>query len=78
MDLSEFKIGERLVFRSFAKNSDYVSNLVSLGLLPGTECEIVSLSPFNDMVQIAFRGNSVALRKKEASVLLFDKRVYEE
>ena len=71
MRINEFNVGDRCLFTKYLEKNDYTSDLVSLGLLPGTKCEVLAFSPLKDMVHIEFRGNSIALRRKEAACLVF-------
>ena len=71
MRINDFKVGDRCLFTKYLEKNDYTANLVSIGLLPGTKCEILAFSPLKDMIQIEFRGNCVALRRKEATCLVF-------
>ena len=41
--------------------------LLEMGLLPGTELEVVRRAPLGDPIEVRLRGYSLSLRKSEAS-----------
>ena len=62
-------IGERARVAHYAEESEYAQHLLRLGLIPGTELEIVRYAPLGDPIQIRFRGFLLALRPAEAQAL---------
>ncbi|HEX6239657.1 MAG TPA: FeoA domain-containing protein [Polyangiales bacterium] len=40
--------------------------LLELGLTPGTQIQIVNVSPLGDPLELSVRGGKLSLRKKEA------------
>lgn len=52
----------------------YRKKLLSMGLTPGAEFEVVRVAPMGDPVEIRVRGTSVSLRKSEAEALQVVKR----
>lgn len=52
----------------------YRRKLLSMGLTPGTEFEVIRVAPMGDPVEIRVRGTSVSLRKGEAEVLHVEKK----
>lgn len=52
----------------------YRKKLLSMGLTPGTELEVVRVAPMGDPVEIRVRGTSVSLRKGEAEALQVEKK----
>ena len=71
MTLAEHDIqpGTRLQVVAYREDSAYVSQLQRLGLVVGTEFEVVRRAPLNDPVEIRFRGYSLALRTTEANAI---------
>ncbi len=51
----------------------YRKKLLSMGLTPGTELEVVRVAPMGDPVEVRVRGTSVSLRKGEAETLRVEK-----
>ena len=51
----------------------YRKKLLSMGLTPGAELEVVRVAPMGDPVEIRVRGTSVSLRKGEAESLQVEK-----
>jgi len=52
----------------------YRKKLLSMGLTPGAEFEVVRVAPMGDPVEIRVRGTSVSLRKGEAGALQVEKK----
>jgi ferrous iron transport protein A len=47
----------------------YRRKLLSMGLTPGIEFQVVRVAPLGDPVEVRVRGASVSLRKDEAAAL---------
>ena len=47
----------------------YRRKLLSMGLTPGIEFQVVRVAPMGDPVEVRVRGASVSLRKDEAAAL---------
>ena len=45
------------------------ARLLEMGLLPGTEIEVVRLAPLGDPMDIRVRGYHLSLRKSEAEMV---------
>ena len=72
--LSELKVGERARVMGFgASAGGYRRKLLSLGILPGVELNVVRVAPMGDPVEVRLRGFSLTLRKGEASSLQVEK-----
>lgn len=72
--LSELKVGERARVMGFgASAGGYRRKLLSLGILPGVELNVVRVAPMGDPVEVRLRGFSLTLRKDEASNLQVEK-----
>lgn len=74
--LAAFKSGEtgRVVNLSHS-NPLYRQKLLSMGLTPGTHFLVKRVAPLGDPVEIAVRGYSLSLRKKEAEILQVERVV---
>ena len=68
--LAAFKSGDtgRVVNLSHS-NPLYRQKLLSMGLTPGTHFLVKRIAPLGDPIEIAVRGYSLSLRKKEAEIL---------
>jgi ferrous iron transport protein A len=47
----------------------YRRKLLSMGLTPGIELQMIRVAPLGDPVEVRVRGTSVSLRKDEAAAL---------
>ena len=63
----EDMIGERVL--GYRADSPYVAQLQRLGLVPGTEIQVIRRAPLGDPMEIRLRGYSLALRPSEAAAL---------
>ena len=71
--INDVEVGTRVRVRGYADNSEYVQKLQRLGLVPGTELELLRKAPLGDPVEIHVRGYSLALRPSEAGELVLEK-----
>ncbi len=70
MELADFSIGDNAIVQGYSDPAaPFVTQLIRMGLIPGTRFEVMRVAPFGDPVEIRFRGFSLALRKNEAAVL---------
>lgn len=65
LKLSEIKLGQRVVIRSF-ENDDIYLKLMEMGCVPGEEIEVVKIAPFRDPISISVAGYRLSLRLDEA------------
>ncbi len=65
-------MGTRVRVIGYSSNSEYIQQLKRLGLVPGTELEILRKAPLGDPVEIHLRGYSLALRPSEADDLIVE------
>lgn len=69
-NLSDLKVGERARVMGFGASAGaYRRKLLSLGILPGVELNVVRVAPMGDPVEVRLRGFSLSLRKDEAANL---------
>ena len=66
LTLREMAPGDRGIVTKWANGAPPL-RLLEMGLLEGTEFEIVRLAPFGDPIEIRIRGYHVSLRKSEAA-----------
>lgn len=70
MDLADLSIGDEAIVHAYGDSSSLLATqLMRLGLIPGTRFEVVRIAPLGDPVEIRFRGFSLAIRRHEAAVL---------
>ncbi len=73
ISLDTLETGETVKVVGFDKsNAEFRRKLLSLGLTPGAELEVVRKAPLGDPIQIKVRGFSLALRRAEASGILVE------
>ena len=64
--LDQLAAGERGVIVSVDCPPTIARRLMELGVLPGTEVEVIRRAPLGDPLEIAVRGVHLSLRKSEA------------
>lgn len=64
--LDQLAAGERAVIASVDCPPTIARRLMELGVLPGTEVEVIRRAPLGDPMEIALRGVHLSLRKSEA------------
>lgn len=73
-NLSELKVGERAQVLGFGDSTGaYRRKLLSMGIMPGVEINVVRVAPMGDPVEVRLRGFSLTLRKNEALNLQVEK-----
>lgn len=74
MMLKQLAVGDRARVSGFSEaGGAYRRKLLSMGLTPGAELEIMRVAPMGDPVQIRVRGFALTLRKDEADALTVEK-----
>ncbi len=66
MTLAECKVGEKVKIESLHMNHNQQRRFMEMGILPGTEIEIVRMAPLKDPISVRVRGFQISFRKKEA------------
>lgn len=64
--LDQLAAGERAVITSVDCPPTIARRLMELGVLPGTEVEVIRRAPLGDPMEIALRGVHLSVRKSEA------------
>lgn len=64
--LSELKIGERAVVESFLPGDHSLIRLREMGLIPGSQVQLVRKAPMGDPIEISVRGSLLSIRAHEA------------
>ena len=74
MKIREMKAGERGKVTGYATSDrNYRQKLLQMGLIRGTEFELVRIAPLGDPAEISINGSSLTLRKTEADALDVEK-----
>ena len=70
MKLLDIKPGQKAVLKDFSSNQSVHFKLLSLGVLPGDEVEVMGKAPFGGPISIK-HGNQTffALRRNEAKLI---------
>jgi ferrous iron transport protein A len=70
LTLKEMSAGDQGRVQGFEEGGRaYRRKLLSMGLTPGVEFQVVRVAPLGDPVEVRVRGASVSLRRGEAEVL---------
>lgn len=67
--LSSLKIGGTATVTSIQVPPENKGRLLEMGLLVGTQVELVRFAPLGDPVEIKVRGYNLSLRKHEAELI---------
>ncbi|WP_296698701.1 FeoA family protein [Thiocapsa sp. UBA6158] len=71
--LRDMKSGDHGRVKGFDAGAPaYRRKLLSMGLTPGAEIQVIRVAPLGDPVEIRVRGCSISLRKDEAAALLVE------
>lgn len=74
MLLKELPMGSRARLVGFTERGGaYRRKLLTLGLTPGVEIDVVRVAPLGDPLEIRVRGSALTLRREEANVLNVEK-----
>jgi ferrous iron transport protein A len=73
--LSGLKLGSKGTVAEIKVASESKPRLMEMGLLVGTEVELVRFAPMGDPLEIKVRGYNLSLRKHEAEQILVRPRV---
>ena len=63
--LSDIKIGQKVVIKSF-ENDDLYLKLMEMGCLPGETISVEQIAPLKDPISISVAGYRLSLRLDEA------------
>lgn len=70
--LSEIKIGKKVVIKQLLSSDKYKRRLMELGLIKGTEIEIIKIAPLKNLLVIQVRGYELTLRKEELDLIIVE------
>jgi Fe2+ transport system protein FeoA len=71
--LSELKPKEKGTIVKVGGDGPVRRRILDMGVVPGTEVEVVRVAPLGDPVEFLIRGYHLSLRKEEAREILVEK-----
>jgi Fe2+ transport system protein FeoA len=71
--LSELKPKERGTIVKVGGDGPVHRRILDMGVVPGTEVEVVKVAPLGDPVALLIRGYHLSLRKEEAREIFVEK-----
>jgi Fe2+ transport system protein FeoA len=71
--LSQLKPKERGTIVKVGGDRPVRRRILDMGVVPGTEVEVVKVAPLGDPVELLIRGYHLSLRKEEAREILVEK-----
>ncbi len=69
MTLNEVKIGDKATIAKLLGDGAIKRRIMDMGLVKGTEVEVVKVAPAGDPIELAVRGYSLSIRKDEAAMV---------
>jgi Fe2+ transport system protein FeoA len=66
MNLAKTRIGQVVTVSHVAGEGSFRRRLMELGLVPGTQVEVVGVAPLGDPLELLVRGGSLSIRRAEA------------
>lgn len=64
--------GSRAVVHDITAEDSFSRSLLELGLVPGTEIEVVRRAPLGDPIELVVRGSHFSIRRREARRILVE------
>lgn len=74
MSLNELNLKEKGVIKEITCDDNIKRRLLDLGLIEGTNIELVLVSPFKDPKAYEVRGTTIALREEDAKKIYISKK----
>jgi len=69
MTLGEVPPGTRVWVANVGGNRPFRRRLMELGVIPGTEVEVLRIAPLGDPVELCARGCNLSIRRSEAELV---------
>ncbi|MFM1651664.1 ferrous iron transport protein A [Brevibacillus sp. B_LB10_24] len=69
MLLSDCSIGKKAKITAMSLADSFSRRMMDLGLMPGTEVQVVRKAPLGDPIVVQVRGYQVSFRMSEASCI---------
>ncbi len=67
LSLKDLKAGQRAVVVRVGGSGKVKRRMMDMGMVPGSEVEVVRVAPFGDPIEFSVKGYSLSLRKSEAA-----------
>lgn len=67
--LTSIKKRKSVKLVNIESQDDIKAHLYDIGLTPGTEIELLEVSPFSGPISLKIRGTKIALRQQEADTI---------
>ncbi|MGL4722857.1 MAG: FeoA family protein [Desulfovibrionaceae bacterium] len=67
--LRDLRVGEKAIVCSVLAEGEIGRRLMDMGIIPGTEIEIVGRAPLQDPVAVRLKGFTLSLRNNEAGYI---------
>ncbi len=74
ISLNELNLKEKGVIKEITCDDNIKRRLLDLGLIEGTNIELVLVSPFKDPKAYEVRGTTIALREEDAKKIYISKK----
>ena len=74
ISLNELNLKERGVIKEITCDDNIKRRLLDLGLIEGTNIELVLVSPFKDPKAYEVRGTTIALREEDAKKIYISRK----
>jgi Fe2+ transport system protein FeoA len=71
--LSQLKPKERGIITKVGGDRPVRRRILDMGVVPGTEVEVVKVAPLGDPVELLIRGYHLSLRKEEAGEIFVER-----
>jgi Fe2+ transport system protein FeoA len=70
--LSRVKTGSKCIIKKIGGEGAFKRRILDMGMVPGSEIEVVRVAPLGDPVDFKLRGYHLSLRKEEADKILVE------
>ena len=72
MTLAQSRVGDVVAIEAVEGERSFRRRLLELGLVPGTEIEVVRRAPLGDPIELVVRGSHFSIRRQEARRILVE------
>lgn len=72
MNLRQLKVGQKAIIMTVGAAGELGRRIRDMGLVPGTEVEVVGRAPLKDPVALRMKGFTLSLRNNEADHITVD------
>ncbi len=70
--LSDLKPRDKAKVKRIAEHGQLRRKLLDMGLVPGSELEVLRVAPLGDPVEVRIKGYNLSLRKEEAKQVFIE------